>query len=563
MSSEYPLGGHKKPGLRQTMRNSFLRVKDTIKRPSSPLLSSSDPEHLKHELTGSAISNRFISSLRALEGSIGLFPPLKSAVGEMIGCLDIGEASLPNCKDYEQLGDEFQSMANILGPYIKELEPEPRTGSVANVAQCIQLQVTEIKKQQERGTMGRLLNTSDDQEDVIRRYRQIENLFQQLQCDLSIQTRSDVKKQLEEWTIDPNSAKIYWMNGMVGTGKITIAYNFCEWLESSHRLGASFFCSRISSTCRSLNQIIPTLAYQLARYSPAFRSALCTALNGNPDTGTLNVVQQFEKLVNWPMLRSKDAMPDNVVMVIDALDECDDVYGVCLLLDSLWLKFFVASRPEHVIRDQMISQEGSSRTIVYLHDIEESIVEGDIKKYLVEALGLMQQPPSLERIEQLARGSRNLFIYAATIVRYIHPDGISVDSSARLDSILAAIGTSKPAARNRYKDLDHLYTTVLSTAFSNNLDEDEQDRMRRVLWKIVCAREPVTAATIATLTTLGEHQVWSALNSLQSVVHVPEDKTLISTLHALFPEYMLDKSQSSGFFCDQAKSNKATGASVL
>ncbi|KAH7338732.1 hypothetical protein B0J17DRAFT_717176 [Rhizoctonia solani] len=69
------------------------------------------------------------------------------------------------------------------------------------------------------------------------------------------------------------------------------------------------------------DQIVPTLAYQLARYSPAFRSALCTALNDHPDAGTLNVVQQFEMLVNKPMLSSKDAMPDSVVVVIDALDE--------------------------------------------------------------------------------------------------------------------------------------------------------------------------------------------------------------------------------------------------
>ncbi|KEP45549.1 vegetative incompatibility protein HET-E-1 [Rhizoctonia solani 123E] len=376
-------------------------------------------------------------------------------------------------------------------------------------------------------------------------------------------TRELIHKDLQAWTTNPESEKIYWVNGMAGTGKTTITYSLCEWLENTNRLGASFFCSRISSTCRSLSRIVPTLAYQLARYSPAFRSALCTTLKDNPDAGTLNVVQQFEKLVYHPMLRVKDAIPESVVIVIDALDECDDAYSVRLLLDVLLrfaeqlpVKFFVASRPEHVIRDRMMSRAGSTRFIVYLHDIEQSIVEEDIKKYLTEALSPMEPSPSVEQIGLLAQRSRNLFIYAATLVRYIYPDGISVDSTDRLESILQAIDTSHATSDNRYKDLDLLYTTVLNAVFNDHLGNEEKERMRRVLWTVVCAREPITAAMIASLASLTERQVSSALQSLRSVVHVPEDSSLISTLHASFPEYMLDDQRSKGFYCDESKSNE-------
>ncbi|CAE6470438.1 unnamed protein product [Rhizoctonia solani] len=657
MSLHCPPDGKGKRGFRKAMRSGIHRVKDAFSGPSSPDSPSKHTEHLNtsgagpdhHYLSGSTsltlISepaptesdpqlttpsptqdpvhdapvmaasdaedsgssawNRLASSLCALEASVKLFPPLKAAVGGLVGCLDLVKAAASNREDYKQLADEFQSRADILNQYAGEFQAEPRTGSIANIAQCIQNQVADIKRQEERGTIGRLLYAADDQEDVIRRYRQIKNLFWQLECDLSMRTRSDVKKQLEitllrgmspvdearynssysttikrhactaetrkaihqalqEWTTNPKGAKIYWMNGMAGTGKTTIAYSFCEWLESTNRLGASFFCSRMSHTCRSLSQIVPTLAYQLARYSPAFRSALCAALNNHPDAGMLNVVKQFEILLNDPMLSSKKAMPHNVVVVIDALDECDDVYSVRLLLDvllkfsqSLPLKFFVASRPEHIIRDRMMSKGGSSRTMVHLHDIEESIVEGDIKKYLLEALSPMQPPPSLEQIELLAKRSRNLFIYAATVVRYIYPEGIPVNSTTRLQSILVAVGTPETTVRNRYKDLDRLYTTVLSAAFNENLDNDEQDYMRSVLRAVVCAQEPLVATTIASLAILTEDQVWTALQSLRSVVHVPEDHSRISTLHASFPEYMLDKSRSMKFCCDPSKSNEA------
>ncbi|CAE7228049.1 unnamed protein product [Rhizoctonia solani] len=560
----------------------------------------------------SAISpwDQLTYSLRALENGIEWFPTLKSAVGEMVGCLDLVQKAASNRRDYKELVLELRSMADTLNEYVDELGSEPN-GSIANIAQCIQHHVACIEKKKESGMARRLLDASNDEEDVVRRYRELERMFRQIQCDLSMRTRSNARKQVEttllqnmspvddakynsgysttirrrgctaktreaihtalqDWTENPGSEKIYWMNGMAGTGKTTIAYSFCEWLKGANRLGASFFCSRISSPCRSLNQIIPTIAYQLARFSPAFRSKLCAVLNEDPDVGKLNVEQQFQSLIYHPILLAKDAMPDIVVIVIDALDECDDIYSVRLLLDvllkfaeELSLKFFVASRPEHFIRDRMISRRGSSRLIVHLHDIEQSIVEEDIKKYLTEALGSMESPPSLEQIKLLAKRSRNLFIYAATIIRYIYPDVISVDSTARLERILEAIDTTNGTSDNRYQDLDLLYTTVLSAVFKSSLGDDEKDYIRRVLSTVVCAREPITQADIATLANLDERQVSSGLQSLRSVVYVPEESSLISTLHASFPEYMLDKSRSKEFCCYGSVSNEIMAHSCL
>ena len=40
-----------------------------------------------------------------------------------------------NRTDYEELADEFQSMADMLNRYASELESEPNNGSIANIAQ--------------------------------------------------------------------------------------------------------------------------------------------------------------------------------------------------------------------------------------------------------------------------------------------------------------------------------------------------------------------------------------------------------------------------------------------
>ncbi|CAE6431158.1 unnamed protein product, partial [Rhizoctonia solani] len=477
--------------------------------------------------------DRLSKSLGILERSLELFPPLKSAVGALAGCLEIVKVAASNRADYEELADEFQSMANTLSGYASKLESEKGNGSVANIVQCIQSHIADIKQYKEQGSIQRLRGATNHQEDVIKRYRQIERLFRQLQCDITMRAQDQVKKQLEitllrgmlpvddarynssysmtikrggctpetrqrvqqtlqEWAVDPTSSKIYWMNGMAGTGKTTIAYSFCEWLEQTNRLGASFFCSRISATCRSLNRVVPTLAYQLARYSPAFCSTLCAALNSNPDAASLNVGQQFEKLVYHPMIEAKTAIPDGVVIVVDALDECDDAFSVRLLLDVLLnstndlpLKFFVLSRPEYVIRDRMMAKDGTTRSIMHLHDIEESIVKEDIKKYLTEALGSMSNPPSLEQIETLAQRAGTLFIYAATMVRYIHPKVIAVNSSARLKVMLEATKPHERKGDNKYRELDRLYATVLEAAFNEDLDADEKGHIQHVLWTTI------------------------------------------------------------------------------
>src|ERR1700758_3276459 len=152
------------------------------------------------------------------------------------------------------------------------------------------------------------------------------------------ETRQKILAGLRAWARDPDGAKVYWMNGMAGTGKTTIMYSFCERLEEDGRLGASFCCSRLSSSCRNVNDIMPTLAHQLAVYSPAIRSALCKILEEEPHAGKLNIELQFTKLVQRPMQKVKPAILEGVVVAIDALDECEDSIGVQSVLTIL-MKF--------------------------------------------------------------------------------------------------------------------------------------------------------------------------------------------------------------------------------
>ena len=198
-------------------------------------------------------------------------------------------------------------------------------------------------------------------------------------------------QDLKDWVRNPEGAKVYWMNGMAGTGKTTIGYSFCQWLDSEEqKLGGNFFCSRTSAACREVNNIVPTLAFQLSQYSPKFGSALREVVEREPQASTLDVRWQFEKLINGPIRVAKESIPPGTVVLIDGLDECDDGEAFRLFLETLLklatdlpFKFFLTSRPEPVIRQKMLAP---GHSVLHLHNIEESIVEADITKYLTEAL---------------------------------------------------------------------------------------------------------------------------------------------------------------------------------
>jgi len=308
-----------------------------------------------------------------------------------------------------------------------------------------------------------------------------------------------------------------------------------------------------------VNDIVPTIAYQLAQYSPAFRSALCKALEVEPDAGKRNVVSQFTKLVQEPMRMVKDAIPDGVVIVIDALDECEDNYGVRLVLETILklasnfpIKFFVTSRPEPTIRDKMLARGGCTASILRLHEIKWSIVEEDIRKYLTDVLGSMSPPPSFDEIGRLAKRAGNLFIYAATAARYIHPDDMRVDSYARLHTMLKMeLTPGDPCVSTKqYEELDGLYTSILSAAFNPKLEDEERVIMELVLRTVICVKEPMTAETLASLLNLTKEKVEIALEPLRSVLHVPDGGGLVSALHASFPDYMFDECRAKSFYCD-------------
>ena len=204
-------------------------------------------------------------------------------------------------------------------------------------------------------------------------------------------TREAVLNDIESWTKDFSESPVFWLNGLAGTGKSTIAQTVAERVFADGVLGASFFCSRDFEDRSDLHFIFPTLAFQLAHKYPDFRDHLVSLLQSNPDVVDESLYSQMERLIVEP-LQSADI---STVIVVDALDECKDEEPSSALLSVLGrfveqiprVKFFITGRPEPRIKTGFrLPLLVDLTNIFVLHDVHPSLINNDIRLFLKHEL---------------------------------------------------------------------------------------------------------------------------------------------------------------------------------
>jgi hypothetical protein len=87
-----------------------------------------------------------------------------------------------------------------------------------------------------------------------------------------------VLNEISEWADGDGEYCIFWLNGMAGTGKSTIARTIADMFYAQKRLAASFFFSRGGGDVCSAAKFFTTVARQLGDISPALRRHICVAI---------------------------------------------------------------------------------------------------------------------------------------------------------------------------------------------------------------------------------------------------------------------------------------------
>ncbi|CAE7099019.1 unnamed protein product [Rhizoctonia solani] len=545
---------------------------------------SSSHEH-KKKSTGRVVLTKLAESLGVLQQGCSIFTPLATAAETLQEVLKAIETRLPETCGLQDMTSDLAQWATLLSTFVEDNQPIRMSKQMDNLIVVLRREADYLKKRAEGGSI-RLSECDEDMYELESCHRQVEEALRQLLTDASLSIWKNTDNQLKEsllngmlpahdalydssyadkiergpclentrvavldsirkWIYNVGETKIYWINGMAGTGKTTIAYSVCEELAKSKRLGASFFVSRASHRCQDGSRILPTIAYQLAQVSYPYRSTLCRILHEEPNVGKRKLSVQFEYLLESPLRMVADKMLQELIIVIDAMDECSDprtaemIVGMLLRhAPKLPVRFFVTSRP--LVTDTIFSNDPRSRSLLHLHNVDEQLVKADIERYL--SMSLTQLEPTGEQIQWLTEQAGVPFIYAATLVRYVLATGLGIGSKARLEAVVAP---DTMRAVKKDQAIDKLYKAILEGVLRDDrLEQHEVNVIEQVLWTVVCARESVTKKTLAILVQVDYNQVTEALRPLQSVIHVSETTGIVSTLHASFPEFVLDPFRS-------------------
>ena len=365
-------------------------------------------------------------------------------------------------------------------------------------------------------------------------------------------TRRTVLDEIGLWAKDFNRPPVFWLNGLVGTGKSTIAQTVAERVFADGRLGASFFCSRNFSDRSDLHFIFPTIAVQLARRYTKFRSIFIPLAQSDPGIIHGSLYDQMNKLIVGPLKESEIS----VVIVIDALDECQDEEPASAILSVLGqfvsqipkVKFFVTGRPEPRIREGFRLPLLAKATEEFLlHDVKPNEVDGDIRLFFKHSFSELagrryglDDWPTNDQLNLLCERAAGLFVYAVATIKFI--DHKNESPKNQLDRLLQSPENTVYEGKTKFKSnitLDSLYRSILQEAFGDD-DPGDDPKVRSVLGAVVLAANPLSPSSIAALLDIDLNGVSLRLSSVHSLLILRDDDSPVRPFHKSFPDFIVD-----------------------
>src|SRR5260221_10227385 len=205
-------------------------------------------------------------------------------------------------------------------------------------------------------------------------------------------TRVEILHSIMAWLGRPVtdvSRPIYWVNGLAGIGKSTIARTVAEQVNGLALPMASFFFVRHNDALSNAKLFVTSIAFRLAEIFPKFMETVSNALKVDGTLPSKSLDTQFTYLFFQP-LRSL-ALNQPLVLVVDALDECDpkdaqtilnSVVSHCARIPVL--RILIMSRPENHITSVFNRPNNVENDV--LHDIDSHVVAHNIQQYLERQL---------------------------------------------------------------------------------------------------------------------------------------------------------------------------------
>ncbi|KAF1830129.1 hypothetical protein BDW02DRAFT_115279 [Decorospora gaudefroyi] len=407
-------------------------------------------------------------------------------------------------------------------------------------------------------------------------------------------TRVDLLREIHSWADGQDERCIFWLSGLAGTGKSTIARTVARSYYDKQRLAASFFFSRGGGDVGHAGRFVTSLAVQLARNVPALRQRISDAVADRDDIASQSLRDQWDHLVLGPLSKLSDSgRPASLVLVVDALDECDSDSNIRIIvqllaearssLTGVRMRVLLTSRPEVPIRHGFSQMPDAEHQDIVLHNISRSIVDHDVAVFLEHHLRIIAKEwsqhadwPGAEVMTLLVQRASGLFIWAATACRFIQEGGQFITDRLRAvlkDSSSADSSSPKDSSSNEdscpnerfeilpEQRLDSIYLTVLKSPIRRYRKQERKrwyTLIRETLGAIVLLQSPLSASSLAQLLRVPAEDVHRTLYELHSIVDVPQDPNWPVRLHhPSFRDFLLDQKRCGDrFYVDESSTHE-------
>jgi type II secretory pathway predicted ATPase ExeA len=397
-------------------------------------------------------------------------------------------------------------------------------------------------------------------------------------------TRTDLLEQIADWAADHTSKRIFWLCGKAGTGKSTISRTVAQKLDDDGLLGASFFFKRGRASRSHAKLLFPTIARQLADLFPDVSRAIAASLDQDSLLCDRYLIAQFEGLLLQPLqsVDPESLSSAGVVVVIDALDECDNSESIrttLLLLSrveaitSLRLRIFVTSRPELPVELGFKDMSGDLHHDIRLEEAQELSIAHDIRVFYEHEFSKIKKDswiqhdelpaewPAEPDVQSLVTQAIPLFIFAFTVSRYI----AEVDPRGRLDLML------RQSLNKSLTGLKGTYLPILTQVVASGDDDRRESRIlefKRIVGSLVLLYDPLSASALMSLVGALPREVVGVLRPLHSVLNIPQAldgrldlETPITLFHLSFRDFLIDSAlkKENMFWVEAAETHRHLG----
>ena len=371
---------------------------------------------------------------------------------------------------------------------------------------------------------------------------------EQKKRDYHEETRKGVLKEIGVWARTPSDTKnCCWVTGRPAVGKSTVGAKLAKTFQDEKSLYAQYFVTRNIPATTDPDNILPTMAQQLAEKSPFAALAIQDKLETTP----LSVVKEFsdhqaQALLLEP-LRAIAKHAPKAVVVIDGVDELanaepsilSEVTSVlCSIMSNLPanVKILIFSRPEQWITAKIPLH--IKRLNLGTKDSEDDVdrlVRGKLRE-LAEVYE-WNDWPSEHQVSMLCRLAAGHLGLAMTALKWIASQ-FKYEGSARRDEVIeevSQLGTG---------EIDELYAFILHRILPHQDPARKRylKGLKAVLGCLVVLQEPLDIGSITAVLSLVDFDVLHCMKRISSLIvdgiESLTEKT-VPQVHKSFVDYLV------------------------